>query len=82
MTDVEEPADKLARVIEGRHPDVVSIARYFTYAHLPGHLQATSMAATVLAAGMIEQLPDGSELTHGLRRLLEAKDCFVRAALG
>lgn len=26
-------------------------------------------------------LPDGPELTAGLRKLLEAKDCFVRAAV-
>jgi hypothetical protein len=28
---------------------------------------------------MINNLPDGTELTAGLRKLLEAKDCFVRA---
>jgi hypothetical protein len=26
-------------------------------------------------------LPDGPEKSAGLRKLLEAKDCFVRAAL-
>lgn len=30
---------------------------------------------------MINALPDGTELAVGLRKLLEAKDCFVRAAL-
>lgn len=30
---------------------------------------------------MIERLPDSSELAVGLRKLLEAKDAFVRAAL-
>jgi hypothetical protein len=30
---------------------------------------------------MVDHLPDGPELTVGLRKLLEAKDCFVRAAL-
>lgn len=30
---------------------------------------------------IIANLPDGPELTSGLRKLLEAKDCFVRAAL-
>lgn len=29
---------------------------------------------------MIRELPDGPELTAGLRKLLEAKDCFVRQA--
>ena len=31
---------------------------------------------------MNEQLPDGPEKSAGLRKLLEAKDCMVRAALG
>jgi hypothetical protein len=30
---------------------------------------------------MAESLPDGPELAAGLRKLLEAKDCFVRASL-
>jgi hypothetical protein len=33
-----------------------------------------------LANQMADQLPDGPELTTGLRKLL-AKDCLVRAAL-
>jgi hypothetical protein len=30
---------------------------------------------------MIANLPDSPELVAGLRHLLEAKDCFVRAAI-
>ncbi|WP_326829669.1 hypothetical protein OIE13_05905 [Streptosporangium sp. NBC_01810] len=66
---------------EGRHPGVAQIARYFDFEHLPPHLQAISQPCHDLAAEMIEQVPDGPELTAGLRKLLEAKDCFVRAAL-
>lgn len=65
----------------GRHPSTNQIARYFEYAHLPEHLQAISKPCHDLAEAMIDQLPDGAELTTGLRKLLEAKDCFVRAAL-
>ena len=39
------------------------------------------MSCAQTAEGMIEELPDGPELTVGLRKLLEAKDCFVRAAI-
>jgi hypothetical protein len=67
--------------VEGRHPGVAGIARYFVYDHLPAHLQAVSKEAHDYAASMVAQLPDGPELTAGLRKLLEAKDCFVRAAL-
>lgn len=33
-----------------------------------------------LALGLLHVLPDGPELTAGLRKLLEAKDCFVRSS--
>lgn len=65
----------------GRHPGVKGIARYFAFEHLPERLQTVSAPCGVLALEMIEALPDGPELTAGLRKLLEAKDCFVRAAL-
>jgi hypothetical protein len=35
----------------------------------------------MLAEQMVRDLPDGPELSAGLRKLLEAKDCFVRAGL-
>lgn len=69
------------RNLDGRHPGVTGIARYFAYDHLPAHLQAVSKPSHDLAEAMIGELPDGPELTAGLRKLLEAKDCFVRAAL-
>jgi hypothetical protein len=65
----------------GRHPGTTHLARYFDYDHLPLPLQAISKPCHDLAKQMIDALPDGPELTAGLRKLLEAKDCFVRAAL-
>jgi hypothetical protein len=67
--------------LTGRHPGTTAVAKHFTYQHLPPDLQTVSIACHNLAAAMIDQLPDGPELTAGLRKLLEAKDCFVRAAL-
>ena len=57
------------------------IMKYFTYAHLPQHLQAISIPCTELAWSMIGTIPPGPELEMGLRKLLEAKDCFVRGML-
>lgn len=58
------------------------ILKYFTYAHLPpGVLQNTSRMLCDLASRMDDTLPDGPEKSAGLRKLLEAKDCLVRAAL-
>jgi hypothetical protein len=56
------------------------ILKYFAYAHLPAHLQAISKPFSDLAERMA-QLPQGPEVSAGLRKLLEAKDCAVRAAL-
>lgn len=64
-----------------RHPGTTHLLRYFEYTHLPEHLQAVSKPCGDLAQQLVDALPDGPELTAGLRKLLEAKDCFVRAAL-
>jgi len=66
---------------EGRHPGTTQILRHFAWAHLPEHLRPTSHNVANLALHMVVKLPDGPELTAGLRKLLEAKDCFVRAAI-
>lgn len=58
------------------------ILKYFKYEHLPEHLQEVSKPIGVLAAAIDVTLPDGPEKSAGLRKLLEAKDCFVRAKLG
>jgi hypothetical protein len=55
--------------------------KYFAFAHLPAHLQAVSKPIGELANLFEGQLPDGPEKSAGMRKLLEAKDCFVRAAL-
>lgn len=65
----------------GRHPGTVGLLRFFAWEHLPAHLQPVSQACGRLATEMVAVLPDGPELTTGLRKLLEAKDAFVRAAL-
>lgn len=67
---------------DGRHPSVAHFKPLFSYAHLPeGKLRDTSAFVSSLAETMVRQLPDGPELSAGLRKLLEAKDCFVRAAV-
>jgi hypothetical protein len=57
------------------------IIKYFEYAHLPAHLQEVSKPIGELAHQMDDLLPDGPEKSAGLRKLLEAKDCLVRAKL-
>ncbi|WP_212749491.1 hypothetical protein [Acinetobacter variabilis] len=57
------------------------IMKYFKYAHLPAALKGISHAVAVVADLMDTHLPDGAEKAAGLRKLLEAKDCFVRSAV-
>lgn len=64
------------------HPATQALLRYFEYEHLPADLQPVSKPFHDLAhqfAG--DERLQGAELTTGLRKLLEAKDCIVRAAL-
>ena len=48
-------------------------------AHLSDDLREVS--GLDLADAMDEKLAEGPEKTTGLRKLLEAKDCFVRAQI-
>jgi hypothetical protein len=57
------------------------IMKYFAFELLPERLQADSKPCGELAKAMDEKLLDGPEKSAGLRKLLEAKDCFVRAHL-
>lgn len=51
----------------------------FAYAHLPPHLAPTSRKFAELALWLLETLPPTAERTAALRKILEAKDCAVRA---
>jgi hypothetical protein len=57
------------------------ILKFRAYPHLPRQLQQVSKPIGELAEQMDNQLPDGAEKSAGLRKLLEAKDCMVRASL-
>jgi hypothetical protein len=65
------------------HPSVTELLRYFEYTHLPDHLATVSFEFYILAHKLVSQRFElsGPELTTALRKLLESKDCAVRAAL-
>ena len=54
--------------------------KYFHYEHLPPKLQDVSKMFCDLAVRLLE-LPQNAERTVALRKLLESKDCAVRALL-
>lgn len=49
--------------------------------NLKGIQKTISEVMWALAVDFTDTLADSPELTAGLRKLLEAKDCFVRASL-
>lgn len=57
------------------------ILQFFAYAHLPEHLQTISRPFSEMAEELVRSLPRNPERTTALRKLLEAKDCAVRAFL-
>ncbi|CDZ67646.1 Hypothetical protein NGAL_HAMBI2605_59270 [Neorhizobium galegae bv. orientalis] len=58
-----------------------NLLQFFEYAHLPPHLQAVSAPFSELAKKIDAELPRNAEQTVALRKLLEAKDCAVRAVI-
>ena len=57
------------------------ILKYFKYEHLPEKLLIVSKPFCELAHQVVATLPRNPERTVALRKLLEAKDAAVRAAL-
>lgn len=72
--------DKEGADLRGRFP----VLNFFKYAHLPEVLQGFSKPFADLAEQMARDLKDSphtAEVAAGLRKLVEAKDCFVRTRL-
>lgn len=65
--------------------DWFPVMRWFRWEHLPPHLQDTSrpigLLACEYAAKALRGEADIQETVAGLRKLKEAKDCLVCAAL-
>lgn len=55
------------------------LMQFFAYEHLPEHLQEVSKPFCELALKIESALPNNPEKSTALRKLLEAKDCAVRA---
>ena len=76
------PIEDLYIDVVDRHPDIQEIARWFEFSHLDEPLRSISESCADLASEMLDVITvESAELTHGLRKLLEAKDCLVRAMI-
>lgn len=57
------------------------ILQFFSFIHLPAHLQVASRPFAEMAQKIVETLPRNPERTVALRKLLESKDAAVRSLL-
>jgi hypothetical protein len=62
-------------------PATEKMLGFFAYEHLPPKLRDVSACFHALAHSIVDTVPDSAERAAGLRKLLEAKDCMVRASL-
>jgi hypothetical protein len=79
-----EPHDNLNVVympLEKIQMDNEPMLQFFKYEHLPEHLAKVSQPFCEMAEGIVRGLPRNPERTVALRKLLESKDCAVRAVL-
>ena len=74
---MSDPEDGFTRTELNDNP----ILKYFHYSHLPDALQSVSRPFSDLALFIVRGGPRSAERTTALRKLLESKDCAVRAAL-
>lgn len=57
------------------------LLQFFAFEHLPPTLAAVSQPFRPLAEYLVNTLPRNPERTTAIRKLLEAKDCAVRALI-
>jgi len=69
------------------HPSISEVLANFEFEHLPPHLAAVSRPFAEVACRLVAEEAEGglglagAELTVCLRKMVEAKDCAVRAAI-
>jgi hypothetical protein len=71
----------LQRITRAEGARVNPFLQFFKYEHLPPELQEVSKPFAIMAAHLADTLPRNPESTVAMRKLLESKDCAVRAAI-
>jgi hypothetical protein len=61
--------------------EIEPICQFFAYWRLPWPLAGVSAIFFAIAKALVETTPANAERTTALRKLLEARDCAVRAHL-
>lgn len=74
----------IRELAQGRHPSVVDAVHFFKSDHLrpvgAPHVEISQKFEDT-ATWLLTKLDDDPELTRALHKLMEAKDCAVRAAV-
>jgi hypothetical protein len=75
--------EKVDLATQDRHPSTKHIMQFFNHGeHLTDpKMREISELCSELAWDIFAELHDDPELTDGLRHLLKAKDCFLRAEI-
>ena len=73
--------DNITAQLDASSKNGENLARFFKYAHLPAPLRDVSRVFASLAVFVLQNVPRNPERTVALRKLVEAKDCAVRAVL-
>lgn len=76
---IDQEASKIQE--EKERMELYPVFQFFSYSHLPDNLKNVSKPIAELAEKFLSEIPEGPEKAAGFRKLLEAKDCFVRASL-
>lgn len=71
--EIEEDIKKAAAVDD--------VMQFFSFSHLPGHLQDLSRPFAELALKLVKLAPRNAQRTMALNKLVEAKDNAVRAMI-
>lgn len=75
----ETPSDRKPETAKPAPIATEHIMQFFAFNHLPEPMQAISKPFADLANYMLTHLPRNQERTKMLNKLLESKDCAVRA---
>jgi hypothetical protein len=83
VNNTTQTSEKIFADYAEMNPYHVRMLRYFECDHLPEHLREVSRMFQAIAWRLGQEADtDPAEMSAALRKLLEAKDCAVRAKLG
>lgn len=80
MREGSIPSECAEKKMEPQTDNHDFLMQFFDYAHLPPHLQGVSKRFAEMA-DVIIALPKNPQRTTALQKLIEAKDCAVRAVI-